>query len=370
MSAEIRGANGFASPASPAAKPKVYGEGQAIPFALETDDHENKEERGIRGAARVGRRACGRSVSGERSRSRVARRERSRVSRRSFDPVVSLAVSRDASEPVVSSAPRIISGSTPEPVVSSASRDRWVTAPEGGTPRLPRRRARSGDERPSGGCERWNRSKGGGWRGGCWDRGVVRGARLVQDAARLCASYLSRMKSWASSSPPTNGRVLNDELDTMVEWEFGGASPNRVRRRSPEEVLVALPTSGNSGGPISADRLGGRERSDMPRRESVAPRETGSGERSGVDLGARERLRGPKGVRQSRRQDERLETPRAGITRASSGSQACRDERGSGATQQKKSTFPSIKARKAETCSLRFPPRRPTPRHHPSSRAR
>ena len=50
MSAEIRGANGFASPASPAAKPKVYGEGQAIPFALETDDHENKEERGIRGA--------------------------------------------------------------------------------------------------------------------------------------------------------------------------------------------------------------------------------------------------------------------------------------------------------------------------------
>ena len=170
--------------------------------------------------------------------------------------------------------PRIISGSTPEPVVSSASRHRWVTAPEGGTPRLPRRRARSGDERPSGGCERWNRSKGGGWRGGCWDGGVVRGARLVQGRGASVRLVLIADESRASSSPPTNGRVLNDELDTMVEWEFGGASPNRVRRRSPEEVLVALPTSGNSGGPISADRLGGRERSDMPRRESVAPRET------------------------------------------------------------------------------------------------
>ena len=43
MSAEIRGANGFASPTSPAAEPKVYGGGQQIPFALETDDPKGEE---------------------------------------------------------------------------------------------------------------------------------------------------------------------------------------------------------------------------------------------------------------------------------------------------------------------------------------
>jgi hypothetical protein len=43
MSAEIRGANGFASPTSPAAEPKVYGGGQEIPFALETDDPKGEE---------------------------------------------------------------------------------------------------------------------------------------------------------------------------------------------------------------------------------------------------------------------------------------------------------------------------------------
>ena len=267
--------------------------------------------------------------------------------------------------------PRIISGSTPEPVVSSASRHRWVTAPEGGTPRLPRRRARSGDERPSGGCERWNRSKGGGWRGGCWDGGVVRGARLVQGRGASVRLVLI--------ADEILGVLLAPHEREGAERRVGHHGGVGVRGREPEQSSKEIA----GGSARSLADVGEQRRADLrgqagraralghaTTRKCRASRNFGSGERSGVDLGARERLRGPKGVRQSRCRDERLETPRAGIARASSGSRACRDERGSGADSAKKIHFSIHFSPEGETCSLRFPPRRPTPRHHPSSRAR
>ena len=101
--------------------------------------------------------------------------------------------------------------------------------------------------------------------------------RLASSNERLaCASHLSRHASCASSSPPTKGSSPNEWFATIVEWEFGGTRAKRFRRRPPPASRVR-PSPGKSGGPISADTLGGAGGAPFARGPSIGARGSGGG---------------------------------------------------------------------------------------------